>query len=125
VNKPVGKRTWAIAEGYLPGWSQGPEPEMASHETLCILNTGAETARITLTVFFADREPVGPYRLEVPGRRTRHVRFDDLETPERIPRETDYAALVESTVPIVVQHTRLDSRQAANALFSTVAFGAD
>jgi hypothetical protein len=53
------------------------------------------------------------------------VRFDDLETPERIPRETDYAALVESTVPIVVQHTRLDSRQAANALFSTVAFGAD
>ena len=30
--------------------------------------------------------------------------------------------MIESDVPIVVQHTRLDSRQAENALFSTVAY---
>jgi len=31
----------------------------------------------------------------------------------------------ESDEPIVVQHTRLDSRQTANALLSTIAFAAD
>jgi hypothetical protein len=30
--------------------------------------------------------------------------------------------VIESDVPIVVQHTRLDSRQAENALLSTIAF---
>jgi hypothetical protein len=31
--RPIGHRRWAIAEGYVPGWSNGPEPEFASHET--------------------------------------------------------------------------------------------
>lgn len=116
-----GSRRWAIAEGYLPEWSTGPEPELASHETLCLLNTTDRPAAVRLTLYFADREPVGPYEVEVPARRTRHVRFDDLSRPEPVPRGTDFASVVDSDVPIVVQHTRLDSRQAANALLSTVA----
>lgn len=36
--------------------------------------------------------------------------------------ETEYASVIESDVPIVVQHTRLDSRQAENALLTTMAF---
>jgi hypothetical protein len=80
---------------------------------------------VAITVFFDDREPAGPYRVTVPARRTRHVRFNDLEQPEPVPRETDYSSLIESDVPIVVQHTRLDSRQARNALVSTIAFGED
>lgn len=31
-------------------------------------------------------------------------------------------SVIESDVPIVVQHSRLDSRQSANALLSTIAF---
>ena len=42
--------------------------------------------------------------------------------PEPVPRATDYACVIESDVPIVVQHTRLDSRQEANALMTTVAY---
>jgi hypothetical protein len=76
-------------------------------------------------VYFSDRGPVGPYRLTVPGRRTQHLRFNDLDDPQPIPAATDYACVIESDVPIVVQHTRLDSRQAENALLSTVAFRAD
>jgi hypothetical protein len=53
------------------------------------------------------------------------VRFDDRREPAPIPRETDFASLIESDVPIVVQHTRLDSRQAENALMTTIAYGAD
>jgi hypothetical protein len=118
----VGRRLWAIAEGYIPGASHGPAPAMTSHETACLLNAGDAPARVEITVYFADREPVGPYRLTVDARRTRHVRFNDLDDPAPIPRDTEYASVIRSNVPIVVQHTRLDSRQAENALLSTIAW---
>jgi hypothetical protein len=121
----VGRTKWVIAEGYIPRESTGPEPEMLSHETACLLNASDEEAHVRVTIYFADREPAGPYRISVPPRRTRHVRFNDLSTPERIPRATDYSSVIESDVPIVVQHTRLDSRQTANALLSTMAYPAD
>jgi len=120
----IGKRRWAIAEGYIPDGSNGPEP-MQSHETACILNGSDSDAAVEIRVFFADRDPAGPYRITVPARRTVHVRFDKLEDPESIPRATEYASTIESDVPIVVQHTRLDSRQAENALMTTIAFGSD
>jgi hypothetical protein len=50
------------------------------------------------------------------------MRFNDLKDPEEVPCDTDFAALVESDISIIVQQTRLDSRQAENALFSTIAF---
>jgi hypothetical protein len=50
------------------------------------------------------------------------VRFNDLNDPEPIPRDTDYSSDIRSDVPLVAQHTRLDSRQAENALLSTMAY---
>jgi hypothetical protein len=122
---PMGRRRWAIAEGYIPGESTGPEPEMTSHETLCFLNTGDQDASVEITVYFEDREPAGPYRLTVPARRTVHQWINDLDDPEPVPEDTDYAMLVEADVPIVVQHTRIDTRQAEAALLSTIAFAAN
>jgi len=121
----IGRMRWAIAEGYIPGWSHGPEPAMTSHETACILNASDRDAHIEIRVYFADREPAGPYTFTVPARRTKHVRFNDLTDPEPIPRSTDYASVIESDVPVVVQHTRLDSRQADNALITTIAYADD
>lgn len=121
----IGRTRWAIAEGYIPGASTGPEPAMTSHETACLLNASDRDAQVTVTIYFADRDPMGPYRVTVPARRTLHLRFNDLSDPSPIPRDTDYASVLESDVPIVVQHTRLDSRQAENALLSTMAFPAD
>jgi len=118
----IGRRRWAIAEGYIPPHSNGPEPQMLSHETACLLNAGDRDAHVRITVFFTDREPAGPYEMTVPARRTLHVRFNNLSDPEPIPRDTDYASLIESDEPIVVQHTRLDSRQAEEALLSTIAY---
>jgi len=119
---PIGRTRWAIAEGFIPSWSHGPEPQMTSHETVCVLNASDRDAHVRITVFYSDHEPTGPYCFTVPARRTRHVRFNDLLEPEPIPRDTDYASLIESDNPIVVQHTRLDSRQSDNALLSTIAF---
>ena len=121
----IGRRRWAIAEGYIPAGSTGPAPQMTSHETACILNTSDRDAHVEVTIYFADREPAGPYRITVPARRTRHLRFNDLTDPEPVPLDTDYSSVFVSDVPIVVQHTRLDSRQAENALLSTIAFAAD
>jgi hypothetical protein len=93
--QPIGQRMWAIAAGWIPDGSNGPEPAMTSHEAACLLNCGHEDANV-----------------------------NDLNDPEPIPRATDYASVIRSDVPIVVQHTRLDSRQAASALLSTIAFAA-
>ena len=121
----IGRTCWAIAEGYIPESSTGPEPEMTSHETACILNATGQEAHLEITIFFADRDPSGPYRVTVAPRRTKHVRFNELKDPEPIPKATDFASLILSDVPVVVQHTRLDSRQSANALLSTLAFATD
>jgi len=121
----VGRTRWAIAEGYIPAYSHGPAPQMESHETVCILNAGDEAARVRITVYFEDREPAGPYDVEVGARRTRHLRFNELTDPEPVPKDTPFASLIEADRPIVVQHTRLDSRQAENALMTTIAFPID
>ncbi len=123
-NGALGRRVWVIAEGYIPAASYDPHPSraMVSHEVACILNTGDQPAEVEITLYFADREPVGPYRVTVGPRRTLHLRFNDLHDPEPVPRDTDYASVIRSSVPIVVQHTRLDSRPPPHALLSTIAW---
>lgn len=121
--EPIGQRRWAIAEGYIPpGGTHESDPRFESHETACLLNANTQDAHVAITIFFKDRDPVGPYRVTVPARRTLHLRFNDLTDPAPIPRDTDYSSVFESDLPIVVQHTRLDSRQAALALLSTIAY---
>ena len=120
--KPMGKKRWAIPEGYIPPSSTGTSRQMTSHEAVCILNVGDAVAKVEITIFFSDREPAGPYRLVVPARRTLHQRFNTLSDPEPIPEGTDYSSVIESDVPVVVQHTRLDSRQAELALLTTIAY---
>lgn len=118
----IGAHIWAIAEGYIPGGGVADDPALVSHETACILNAGEEAARVSITLYFADREPAGPYLVTVPARRTLHLRFNDLTEPEPAPRDTDFSAVLSSDAPVVVQHTRLDSRHPNVALLSTIAF---
>jgi len=118
----MGRTRWAIAEGHISSRSSFTDRALVSYETACILNAGASDAQVSLTIFFADREPAGPYRVTVPARRTLHLRFNDLDRPAPIPRDTPYSSVFESDAPIVVQHTRLDSRRAEVSLLSTVAY---
>lgn len=120
----LGRTLWAIPEGFIPGKSVSQDPELISHEAACILNTDALEAHVTITIYFSDREPIGPYRVTVPPRRTLHLRFNDLSDPESVPRDTPYASVIESDIPVVVQHTRMDTRNPAIALLSTIAFAA-
>ena len=99
---PIGRKRWAIAEGYIPSQSSFSDRALISHETACILNAGDRDAHIAITIFFADRAPVGPYPVTVAARRTLHLRFNDLDDPQPIPRDTDYASVFESDEPIIV-----------------------
>jgi hypothetical protein len=118
----IGRRRWAIAEGHIPSQSSFTDEALVSHETACIFNAGDQQAHVNITLFFADREPVGPYRVTIAPRRTLHLRFNDLKEPAPVPRDTDFSSVFESDVPIIVQHTRLDSRHAEISLLSTTAY---
>ncbi len=113
---PIGYRRWAIAEGRLP---------QDGSETACILNATDDDAHVDLTVFYADREPSGPYAVTVPARRTLHLHFDALDDPEPIPRETDYASVVSSDVPVVVQYSRAEPCDREAAQTTTIAYAGD
>ncbi len=59
--------------------------------------------------------------------RTHHIRLDRLisEDGREIPRGVPYAVLVESSVPVVVQYSRLDTAQSELALMTTMAYAVD
>ena len=118
----IGRRQWVIADGWIPPSSSGSDPALISHEAACILNAGEADVNVAFTIFFADAEPQGPVHISVPARRAWHQNLGQLPEPVKISVATDYCVLVESDVPIVVQHTRLDSRQAENALMTTIAY---
>jgi hypothetical protein len=80
----IGRTCWAIAEDHIPAKSSFNDRALVSHETACILKGGGSDAHVALTIFFADREPAGPYRNTVPAWRTLHMRFNDFEEPSFI-----------------------------------------
>ncbi len=121
----IGSTTWVVADGYIPATSTGPDPDLTSHESVCVLNAGDADATVEIRAYFTDRDAVGPYVLRVRAGRTHHQRLNDLHDPEPIPLGVDYSLVLRSDVPVVVQHTRLDSRQSANALMSTIAYPQD
>lgn len=121
----IGRRAWAIAGGHIPLESTGNEPADTSRDELCVLNASPRDARLELTIYFEDREPVGPFRLLVQARRVRHVRFNDLIDPQALPLDTPYACVLEADVAVVVQFTRRDTSRAGNAIATTLAFPLD
>lgn len=115
-------KRWYIPDMYWPEGTCGEQ--YVSHESICVLNTGDEDAAIQLTLYYEDCEPIGPLACQCPARRTHHIRMDKLVLPEggHILRGVPYAAVVESSVPITVQYTRVDTTQPELALMSAMAF---
>lgn len=113
----IGKKMWAIAEGWIPPSGIDASRALRSHETACILNAGFDDAVIIMTAFFADNRPI-QFEVRVDARRSKHIQFNDYP----IPHGTDFSVMFESNVPIVVQHTRLDSRMGNISLMTTTAY---
>jgi hypothetical protein len=123
VSTPPGHKHWYIGDGYLA--PDSPEKgDLISHEAVCILNVGVEDATCLLTIYFEDRDPIRNIRLVVKAERTWHVRLDKPEHlgGVEISRGTPYALALESDRNVVVQHSRLDTRQANLAYFTAIGY---
>jgi hypothetical protein len=117
----AGKLRWFVPDAYLPAESSHG---IESHEAACLLNVSDEDAHVVFTFYFEDREPLSDVRLTIGARRTCHVRLDRAdEVGVELPRGVPFAYAVESDVPVVLQHSRLDTTAGGYALFTTVAYG--
>jgi hypothetical protein len=121
MSTSFGKTIWIVPDGFLPDKSSG---DFESHEAICILNTGDIDAQVDIAVYFEDREPMDKFNAVCKGKRTNHVRLDKLVDREgnKIPVGVPYALKVESNVPVVVQHSRMDTSQAEMTLMTTMAY---
>jgi hypothetical protein len=116
-----GALVWLIPDGFIPERSAGG---LESHEAVCVLNASRREARLSMTFYFEDRGPVRGEGIVVPAERTRHLRTDRPGEVggARVPRGVPYAVRVESDVPVVVQHSRMDTGQEALALMTALAY---
>jgi len=123
ASEKLGGKVWIVPDCFLPAQSTG---DLKSHESTCVLNIGKKPATLKLTAYFEKREPMEGFQAVCPARRTNHIRLDSLKNHggEGIPVGTPFALKIESSVKVVVQHTRLDTTQPALALMTTMAFPA-
>ncbi|MEU5721823.1 sensory rhodopsin transducer [Micromonospora sp. NPDC047738] len=106
----VGAYVWVVPGGHIPFPSHGREPDFTSFDQLCVLNITDTEAELSLDLYYEDTDPVGPYRIMVGARRIRHVRINDLIDPEAVQLDRPYGCLLRSTVPVVAQFLRQDTR---------------
>lgn len=117
-----GKTLWLIPDMYWPQVTSGEF--YVSHESVCVLNTTETDCSVSFTFYYEDREPVTGCTAVCPARRTHHIRMDKMldATGRPLSQGIPYAAVVECSVPVVVQYTRVDTTQQANALMTTMAY---
>ena len=120
----AGATHWTIPDAYMP--QVGPGGDYVGHESVVCLNTGSVDAELAIHFFFADRPPVRNVQVVVPAERCIHFRFDqpDMLNGFEVPREVPYGLEVESSVPVVVQYSRLDVTQPNMAFLSAMGHSA-
>lgn len=117
----LGAKVWIIPDGFYPSASCG---EQISHDAVCVLNPGKRDAHIKITLYFEDRDKMDGFDAVCGAERTNHIRMDKIRDGQGngIPKDIPYAMVVNSDVDIVVQYSRMDTRQAEMALMTTMAF---
>lgn len=118
----IGRKVWVVPGGHIPLQSTGHEPEFTSYDKISLLNTNAGQAQVQLTLYYADQEPQQGYSCQVPGRRVRKIRINDLIDPLPVSLDRPYALVIRSDLPLVVQFSRQSTASACHALASTIAY---
>ena len=122
--KEYGKLNWAFSAGRIPFATNGEEPAMTSHDKISVLNLSEEEAVLKIAIFYED-EPPKFYEVKLRPSRLKKIRFNDLIDPEAIRMERNFSCYVESNVPVVIQHSRMNTGSADLAEMSTMAFPVD
>ena len=116
-----GKTEWAIADGFM---SESKSGDYVSHEAVCVLNLSDSDAEVRISVYFEDRDPMTGFTARCASKRTNHIRLDKIKNDkgEMIPKELPYALLIESSVPVICQHSRMDVSTSDMTLMTTMAY---
>lgn len=121
MSEGIGEYVWLIPDAYLPPYG---DLELPSHESTCILNVNKNPAKVKFTFYFEDQDPIESKEIIIPAERTLHVRLDRAKEILGVDLKVDvpYAIKVESDTRIVVQHSRLDTRQANLAYMTSMGY---
>jgi hypothetical protein len=117
-----GATVWYIPDAYLPSTGQGEMYE--GHESVCVVNPSLETAVLTFTFYFENTPPVENIVYRLDGQRCSHIGMHRCKIwgGYEIPRDVPYGMKIESSVPVVLQYSRLDVAQPNYTLMTTIPF---
>ena len=123
---PDGAKVWFIPDAYLAKPADD-DPTYKNHEAICVINATAEDAALLCDFYFADRDPFENVKISIPAKRCYHIRMD---IPEQvggyeIPLDTPYGVRIKSSVPIVVQYSRMYATTHNLSLMTTMAHSVD
>jgi hypothetical protein len=120
-----GKKTWYIADGWIPAEGKKEQANYVGHEAVIILNAQEQDANIRMDIYFEDKEPWEDIEVTVPAKRVRCLRMDNpADTGNRsLRRYEQYALRLRSDVPIVVQFGRMDTTQPNLAYIGLMGYG--
>ena len=118
----IGKTLWALPGACIPFGSTGCEPQWTSHDKIAVLNASENAAELEIILFYEDKKPQGSYKIIVDSKRLRKIRFNDLINPYAIELAKPFGFILQSSQPVIVQFSRLDTRQSQIAMASSLAF---
>lgn len=120
------KKFWPLPEGIIPAEStNGADIRFVSHEAACLLNMNDPDTAAVVGRYVSDREPAGSCRMTGAGTPHDPRALQRSERSRSIPRDTSYSSVIASSLPIVVHHPRLESRQSALVLLRILVDGSD
>ncbi len=113
-----GKNVWIFPDGELP--VPDKKSKLEAHEALMILNTSSSNAKIKLTFYFSDKDPIKNIPLKIESQRVRCIRIGHPEEigEVKIPYSTQYALKVESNIKVVATFGRLDTTSEKMAFYT-------
>lgn len=116
-----GKKVWFFPDGDRPPFG---DSELKGHESYVVLNPNKQTAHVNFTFYYEDKDPLTDVKVTVDGERVFCFQTHNAQHfgEHTMPLTTQYAAKVESDVPVIVQYGRLDPRQVNLAYYTTMGY---
>ena len=130
MSEALGKKVWAFPDAFLPAkghpYKTSSHSDQFGHESLCIINYDQNTANIVLDFLYEDQDPIENYIFTMHGKRSIHLRIDDIEiNGQKLPREKPYSIVLKSNINVVAQLSRLDTTSEHNAFMTAMGWGSD
>ena len=130
MSESLGKKVWAFPDAFLPAkghpYKTSSQGDQFGHESLCIINYDQNTANIVLDFLYEDQDPIENYTFDMQGKRSIHLRIDDIEVNgQKLPREKPYSIVLKSNINVVAQLSRLDTTSEHNAFMTAMGWGSD